>query len=619
MKSFGKWQKKMYGGETGEGRAEDEGLHVRKLVGLLRFTRSMKKQYAWMFSLILVQMVTYQALAYSLKYLINDLIPLGRVSYLGLFLLSWVALFAIHGVFTLLTARFRIEIVQTLVARIRAEIIRKLQILSIKYFDTRGTGATSAKLLMDVERTHHFFDWMMVAFLQASLGVILLVPLLSTIDLPLTALTVLYVPAIPLVQRMFRNLLVKRSRKLRDTNAQLSEKLVDFISGLKQIRLAAGEDEQSRRMLREVDTVRDVGIKYQVSMRVFNMIIQFFGDFMPILLWVVAGILMIRTPDLTMGEVVAYIALVHQMLGQVRILFSSFDQVVAASPSVAAISEILESREIENQHPTVTDFRIDGSICARGVNFSYETRSGARQLSDVNVCINAGERIAFVGESGSGKSTFVNVLLGLYPIESGVVRYGPHNLADMKLQTLRSQIAIMSQDTFLFNTSIVENIRFADLRATDRRIEEALAKAEILDFVESLPEGLHTQVGERGVMLSGGQRQRLGMARVFLRDPRIVILDEPSSSLDVLTEERLFDTLYRNIGDRTLVVIAHRLSTIKSAERVFVFQDGRIVERGKFQDLLVAGGLFSRMVKANVGGEDVERSRFRAQEARGER
>ncbi|MBD3317049.1 MAG: ATP-binding cassette domain-containing protein, partial [Chitinivibrionales bacterium] len=377
---------------------------------------------------------------------------------------------------------------------------------------------------------------------------------------------------------------------------------------LKEIRISATEDVQSGTILNEVDSVREAGIQYTMSMRIFSMVIQFFGDFMPIMLWVTAGILMINSSGMTIGEVVAYVALVELMLREVRVLFNSFDQIVAASPSVLAISEVLESGEVENQHPKITEFEIDGAVETHKVNFRYETRSGNRQLHDVNVRIRPGEKVALVGESGSGKTTFINVLLGLYPVESGDIFFGSYRLADVKLKRLRSQIAIMSQDTFLFNTSIEENIRFADLTATRERVVKACRKAEILNFIESLPDGFETQVGERGVMLSGGQRQRIGMARVFLRDPRIVILDEPSSALDVLTEERLFDTLFRNIGGRTLIVVAHRLSTIKDADRVFVFKDGTVVEEGRFDELLKGRGHFARMVSANLAGVSLPQS-----------
>jgi ATP-binding cassette subfamily B protein len=270
-----------------------------------------------------------------------------------------------------------------------------------------------------------------------------------------------------------------------------------------------------------------------------------------------------------------------------------------ASPSVKAITEVINSHETENQCATVKEFKINGSVYIQNLHFSYNPAT-QKQLININIHIASGEKVAFVGESGSGKTTLVNVLLGLYPFQQGSVRFDSTDIRDLKLKTLRSQIAIMSQEVFLFNTSLRENIRFARLGATEDEIVEACKKAEIWDFIAAQPKGLDTHSGERGVMLSGGQRQRVGMARLFLRDPKIIILDEPSSSLDVLTEARLFDTMYRNIGNRTLIIIAHRLSTIKRPDKIFVFKNGEITEQGSWDELVKQQGLFAKMMNASI-------------------
>ncbi len=574
-------------------------LRVKELLALLRYTKSYKWVYISMFICCAFQMATYQGLSYSLKFLINDIFPLKKEQYLLAFGLGWAGLFSVHALFTVLAAKNRIFLIRHLITNIREAIIKKLQVLSISYFDKRGTGSTSAKLLMDMDKVQQFYDWMFVVLLQAVFGICMSIPLLFSINSKLALIALIYVPVVPILQRIFRAKMVSNSYLLRNTNERLSASIIDFMAGIRHIRMFAVEENQSRSVIVDAQNTRDIDIRYSVVMRTFGMTVQFIGEFTPILLWIAVGFFMIHTNTMTVGSAVAFIALVSHTLGQIGVLFASFDQIVQASPSVTAILGVLDNNEIENQKPAVTSFTIDGNIAIKNVNFSYESRGEQRQLRDISLSIKKGEKVAFVGRSGSGKSTVVNLLLGLYPANEGEVLFGNLEIRSMRLRTLREQIAIMNQETFLFNTSILDNLRFANRNATDEQIIEACKKAEIYDFLVSLPNGLETMAGERGLQLSGGQRQRIGMARVFLRDFKILILDEPSSALDVLTEHTLFETLLRNIEGKTLIIIAHRLSTIKSVDRIYVFDEGRIVEEGTFDHLVKAQGIFSRMAEAS--------------------
>jgi len=576
-------------------------LQIRLLIKMLRYYNGgMAWEQVAFFILFIFQIASFQLLQYSIKFLIDDLLPKGETLPLVLFAAGWALAFGVHAVFAMWAARYRIMIVRSFIAKLRGEVIKKLQVLSIKFFDKEGTGSTSAKILMDMDRMQGFFDWVMQALLESIISILMVLPLLYSIDPLLTLVTVLYVPCVPIVQQLFMKRLVENSYNLRNNSARLSSKLVDFISGIKHIRIFASEDEHGREILSEVEKVKEMDIKFSMYMRGLRMAIQFLSDFTPILIWVVGGIIISKSHSIQIGALVAYVALVRMFYGRVEMLFSSFEQIITASPSVAAINEILGNKDVESSTGRSSEFQIDGSVQFDHVDFNYETRPGTLQLSDVSVKVKPGERVALVGESGSGKSTFVNALLGLYPIKAGAIRFGSLDIASLHLPTLRGQVALMTQETFLFNTSLYENIRFANPKAGIEDVREACRKAQILDFIESLPEKFDTVAGERGVQLSGGQRQRIGMARIFLRKPKIIILDEPSSALDVVTEDRLFDTLYKNAGDTTLIVIAHRLSTIRDVDRVLVFKDGRIVEEGSFDALKgTEGGAFAAMVKAN--------------------
>ncbi|OGV49477.1 MAG: hypothetical protein A2X49_00855 [Lentisphaerae bacterium GWF2_52_8] len=576
-------------------------MHVGLLIRMiLYYNGDMKFLMLGFLGLFILQTVSFQLLHYSLRFLIDDLIPLHDIHYLLLFALTWALFFALHAVTAINAANCKARMLSSFIAKLRGEIIKKLQVLSMKFFDHEGTGSISAKILMDMDRMRAFFDWVLSALLNSIVSIIFVIPLLYSIDPLLSLVTVLYVPLIPIVQQFFMKKLLKNAYELRSSSARLSAKLVDFISGIKHIRIFASESHHSGQIISEVEKVRDMDVKFSMSIRTLGMAIQFLSDFMPVLIWVIGGIMIAKHHSIQMGALVAYVALVRMFYGNIQQLFSSFEQIISASPSVAAINEVLGNDDVEHSSGRCRCFIIDGSIVMEHVSFSYPSRADTLQLNDVSVSIRNGERVALVGESGSGKSTFVNALMGLYPAKSGSILFGGLDISKLHLPKLRSQMALMTQETFLFNTTLLENIQFANTEASFEDVRDACRKAQILEFIESLPEKFETTAGERGVQLSGGQRQRIGLARIFLRKPKIVILDEPSSALDVITEDKLFETLYANLSDITLIVIAHRLSTIKDVDRVLVFKDGSIVEEGSFKDLQERpDGIFSDMVKSH--------------------
>jgi ABC-type multidrug transport system fused ATPase/permease subunit len=574
-----------------------ESLQLQALIRMLRFTREYKNRYIAMVSFLMLQMLSYSFLSYSLKILIEDIFPTRSIGLMLIFAASWVLSFAFHGWFTLTAARHRIFLVSTLVAKLRQEIIRKLQILSMRYFDKRGTGSTSAKVLMDMERLQEIYRWFMQEFLQAFIGAFMVIPFLLSISVPLTIITLLYIPLTPVIQRVFKKLLLKQSHQLRTSNENLSAQIVDFISGIRLIRVFGNESHHSERVLELIDNVRRDDIRYTNSIRILQMVIQFIAEFVPIIVWVSAGIMIVMGSQISEGAIVAYVALVGNLFGQFRLLFNSFEHIVRAAPSVKAVEELLENPETEYRNATGRRLHISGAVSFRDVSFRYNLEQEHKQLQNVFFDINPGERVAFVGHSGSGKSTTINAMMGLYPLDGGDILYDGYSINEMDLRHLRSQIAMMTQDIFMFNTTVFENLRFANVDADFEMVREACRKAEILEAIEQLPEGFDTFCGERGAQLSGGQRQRIGLARIFLRSPKIIILDEPTSALDPITERKVFDTLNQQIGEATLIVVAHRISTVKKMDRILVFENGKIMEEGHYQDLTNRPSLFAELAK----------------------
>jgi ATP-binding cassette subfamily B protein len=339
-------------------------------------------------------------------------------------------------------------------------------------------------------------------------------------------------------------------------------------------------------------------------MRWVMMLMQFAGEYLGVVVWCVGGVFFLQG-RLELGALVAFSALLGFVRQGFNAYFGAYDAWTQARPGFAAVLSILDSQEIEGFRNAPRGVRLQGELALRSLSFRYPggEADGRWALEDVSLLIPRGQRVGLVGETGAGKSTFLDLLMGFYPPTRGEILYDGRRLEQIGLLNLRRSVAIMGQDAFLWNTTVRENIRFGRPTASDAEVEEAARRAQAHEFILRLDQGYNTSCGERGGRLSGGQRQRISLARVFLRDPALVVLDEPTSALDVETEARLqadLDTLCRG---RTTFIVAHRLSTLRGVDRVLVFHQGRVVEDGSVAELLkLPGGHYARLHALQFGG-----------------
>ena len=386
-------------------------------------------------------------------------------------------------------------------------------------------------------------------------------------------------------------LLTESQEKNDEMNQMVNETL--SVSGSLLVKLFTREEEEYRRFVKVNDEVTKLNLKEQRSGKWFGVIMGMFTQIAPLLIYLCGGLFIIKNldPTLTTGVIVSTVSLVNRLYRPVQSLLNIS---VDFTRSLALFTRIFDyfdmKNTIESKADAVSPEVTNKDICFDHVAFSYDPEKPI--LTDVNFTVPGGKMYAIVGPSGSGKSTVVNLIPRLYDVDGGSVTIGGVDVRDMDLSYLRSCIGVVTQDTYMFNGTILENLRYAKENATMEEIEEACKIASIHEFIVNQPEGYDTMVGNRGLKLSGGEKQRLSLARVILKDPKILILDEATSALDSISESAIQDALEHLMAGRTSIVIAHRLSTILKADKILVVKGGVIAEQGDHEELLALDGIY---------------------------
>ncbi len=388
--------------------------------------------------------------------------------------------------------------------------------------------------------------------------------------------------------------LTREAQASRDEiNGILNETL--SVSGQMLVKLFTKEDYEYDRYVKANRRMIDLNVKESMAGRWFRVVMSTVSSVGPMTLYLVGGILMLKyNADLTVGDITVLISLLGRMYGPVNSLLNIQVDWIRSMAMFTRIFEYYDMPvEIENAPDAIIPDHAEGNVEFSHVSFSYEP---SRQiLKDINFTLNSGNSIAIVGPSGSGKSTLVNLIPRLYDVESGSVSFDGVDVRKLDLGFLRRSIGVVTQDTYLFNGTIRDNLLYAKPDATEEELEDACKKANIHDFIVSQPEGYETMVGNRGLKLSGGEKQRLSIARVLLKDPALLIFDEATASLDSISEAKIQEAIDPLIDSRTSILIAHRLSTILAADEILVIKDGKIAERGQHRDLVNAGGIYREL------------------------
>ncbi len=479
---------------------------------------------------------------------------------------------------------------QRVLTTLRAHLFRHLQILPLGYHDTHIVGVTISRVINDVSVINDLLSQGLVTLVSDTLvlGGIIVVMLSMSPRLALITFSVL--PLMFLATLLFARQARVAFRQTRARIAAVVGDLAEDISGMRVIQAFAQEEATQERFDKVNRANREAYIAAMSLSFIFLPSVEFLGMLATgVVLWF--GGITVARGELTLGVVVAFLAYVTRFFQPIQELSQLYTTMQAAMAGGERVLGILDTIPEVKDKPNAREMPpIVGKVELRHVSFSY--RGDTRVLHDVNLIIEPGQTVALVGPTGAGKTSIANLVARFYDVTEGAVLIDDIDVRDVTQRSLRRQMGLVPQDPFLFSGTVADNIRFGRPDAPISEVEEAARLANAHDFIVSLPDGYDTEILEGGVNLSIGQRQLICIARAVLADPRILILDEATSSVDTVTEALIQDALRRLLTGRTAIVIAHRLSTVRNADLICVVDGGRIVERGRHEELLARGGLY---------------------------
>jgi subfamily B ATP-binding cassette protein MsbA len=483
----------------------------------------------------------------------------------------------------------------TLTFDMRNHVYDHLQRLSLRFFEDRRTGDLMSRAVNDVDSLQDVIVGPVIWFITDMIRLFFVLYLCISWDWELTVLSLLVSPLLIISTVTFGIFMKKRYYMLRQRIGDLNAVIQDNLSGIRIIKGFAREDYELGRFKKTNDANRKMQINVGYLSTAFSPIIGTLMQAGSLIVLLYGGI-KVYNHEMTPGMFVVFFPYISMLYGPIMGVSRFFGYIIRALASVDRVFEVLDSKpEVADKDDAVELPAIRGEMEFKNVCFSYV--NNIEVLKDISFKSSPGQMIAFVGPSGAGKTTAINMVARFYDPNSGDILVDGYNLKDVKQKSLRSQMGIVLQDPFLFNDTVKTNIAYGKIGASDEDIIEAAKAANAHDFIMELQNGYDTVVGERGVKLSGGQKQRVSIARAILANPRILILDEATSSVDTETEFLIQTALQRLVKDRTTFVIAHRLSTVHSANLIIVLENGKIVEMGKHQELITKNGLYSRLYK----------------------
>lgn len=563
-----------------------------------------KRLFALDFSCAVLSGLLELGFPMAVRAFIDVLLPSENWSYILLAAAGLLAVYLLNSGLTAVVVYWGHKLGINIETEMRRKSFDHLQKLSFRFYDNHKTGHLVARVTKDLEEigevAHHGPEDLFIA-IMTFIGAFLLMFLINP---HLALLTLAIVPFVAWVASRYGGRMTRNWQSLYRRVGDFNVRIEENVGGMRVVQAFANEDHERDLFAHDNARYRETKLSaYRImaastslnymSMRLIQLIVM------------IAGSYFVITGSLSNGGFVSFLLLVTVFVRPIEKINSVIETYPKGIAGFKRYTELLDTEPDIADRPGAADVSgLKGNIRYDKVNFGYT--AGRAALHAIDLEIRAGETVAFVGSSGAGKTTLCSLLPRFYEVDSGAITVDGIDIRDMTLASLRSQIGVVQQDVFLFGGSIRQNIAYGRLDASDEDIALAARRARLDEMIAGLPAGLETIVGERGVKLSGGQKQRLAIARMFLKNPPILILDEATSALDTQTEREIQASLAELAQGRTTLVIAHRLATIRNADRIVVVDDARILEQGSHSELLAAGGAYKRLYQVQFGDAGAE-------------